>query len=253
MDSEYLQNVDLDGYDFTYEGSQTGILLIHGFTATTTEVRLLADQLFQSGYTIHAPLLPGHGTTPRELNKTRYQDWLDAVDGAYAFMQHKCTDIFVAGESMGALLSLYLAARQSKIAGVICYSPAVVVKNIWLAIVLQYFVDFLPKSGAADNLPWKGYKVNPTRATAQLFLLQRYVKPLLQKVRQPLCVFIGRKDDRISPNAGDYLLQHVNSTQKEIHYQENSPHCMILAKELPDISSKTKCFIQSVVQDRSQS
>ncbi len=80
--------------------------------------------LHQSGYTVHAPLLPGHGTTPRELNQNRYQDWLDAVDGAYAFMQHKCTDIFVAGESMGALLSLYLAARQSKIAGVICYSPA---------------------------------------------------------------------------------------------------------------------------------
>lgn len=253
MDSEYLQNVELDGDPFSYEGSKIGILLIHGFTATTTEVRLLGNRLFQRGYTIHAPLLPGHGTTPQALNKTHYQDWIEEVERSYSFLHDKCTEIFVAGESMGALLSIYLAARHPDIAGIICYSPALIVRYIWVATILQYFMDYIPKTGKGDNLPWKGYKVNPTKASVQLFLLQKFVKHILRDIRQPICVFIGMKDNRVYPGAGECLLQHVNSTQKEIHYQQDSPHCMILADELPEISARTECFIQSVLEERSQS
>jgi carboxylesterase len=125
MDTQFLLNADLDGNSFTYEGNNIGILLIHGFTATTTEVRLLADNLSKQGYTIHAPLLPGHGTTPDELNKTTYQNWIETVEEAYSFLHQKCPMIFIAGESMGALLSLHLAAKYREISGIICYSPAI--------------------------------------------------------------------------------------------------------------------------------
>lgn len=253
MDSEFLQNIELDGEPFTYEGSQTGVLLLHGFTATTAEVRLLADRLRVSGYTIHAPLLPGHGTKPEDLNKTNYQDWIDEVERSYIFLAGKCSEIFVAGESMGALLSLYLAAKHADIAGVICFSPALVVKYIWAAVFLQYFIKAIPKSQAGDNLPWKGYKVNPSKALVQLFLLQRNVKSVLSEIRQPLCVFIAKKDSRVSPEAGNYVLNHVNSIRKEIHYLDESPHCMILAGELPVISSITNGFIESIQKDYSLS
>ena len=249
MDTEYLQNAELDGDPFIYEGSQVGILLIHGFTATTAEVRLLANRLHQSGYTVHAPLLPGHGTTPQSLNRIRYQDWIEEVDRAFTSIRQKCKVVFVAGESMGALLSLYLAAKHSDVAGVICYSPALIVRNIWAAVILQYFIDYLPKSGASDNLPWKGYKVNPTKASAQLFYLQRYIKRRLPEIHQPVYVFIGKKDDRISPDAGEYILDHINSERKEILFLEESPHCMILAEEYPVIFSRTEDFIKSIINE----
>ena len=38
----YMKNPHLDGESFYWQGNATGILLFHGFTATTTEVRLLA-------------------------------------------------------------------------------------------------------------------------------------------------------------------------------------------------------------------
>lgn len=253
MDSKYLKNVELDGDAFRYEGTQVGILLIHGFTATTTEVRLLADRLHQSGYTVHAPLLPGHGTTPQSLNRIHFQDWIEEVERAFSSIRQKCEVVFVAGESMGALLSLYLAARHSDIAGILCYSPALIVRNIWAAVILQYFIDYLPKRGAGDNLPWKGYKVNPTKASAQLFYLQRYIKPQLREIHQPVYVFIGKKDDRISPDAGEYILDHINSKRKEIHFLNESPHCMILAEELPVIFARTEDFIKSIVNERTQS
>jgi carboxylesterase len=245
MDTEFLLNADLDGNSFTYEGNKIGILLIHGFTATTAEVRLLADILSVQGYSIHAPLLPGHGVTPRELNRTSYQRWLEAVEDGYSLLQQKCSTIFVAGESMGALLSLYLAIKHQEISGVICYSPAVTVRYLWISLVVRYFKAEIPKSGPSDKLPWKGYKVNPTKASAELYKLQKIIKNDLVKIHQPVCIFIGRKDIRISPNSGSYILDHIGSSRKEIHVLENSPHCMILAQDLPEIAKRTITFIQN--------
>ena len=55
LDNGYMRNDHLDGEDFHFKGNEIGILLIHGFTATTTEVRLIAEKLHQAGYTVAAP------------------------------------------------------------------------------------------------------------------------------------------------------------------------------------------------------
>ena len=53
-----FQNPDLAGKSFFWPGNATGLLLLHGFTATTAEVRLLADGFKNLGYTISAPPAP---------------------------------------------------------------------------------------------------------------------------------------------------------------------------------------------------
>ena len=56
-------------------GGPVGVLLFHGFPGSTTDVRLLGTFLHARGPTISAPLLPGHGTRPADLNRVRWQDW----------------------------------------------------------------------------------------------------------------------------------------------------------------------------------
>ena len=54
---------------FSMEGSrEDGILLLHGFTATPGTMRPLGEALHRdTGFTVYAPLLPGHGLTPEEI------------------------------------------------------------------------------------------------------------------------------------------------------------------------------------------
>ncbi|MCJ7696498.1 MAG: hypothetical protein MUO40_13895, partial [Anaerolineaceae bacterium] len=73
----FIKNPQLDGETFLLEGNNTGVLLFHGFTATTTEVRLIGECLNKDGFTISAPLLPGHGTHPKDLNRVSWRDWVD--------------------------------------------------------------------------------------------------------------------------------------------------------------------------------
>ena len=69
-EEDFILNPELEGGSFFWKGGETGVLLLHGLTATTAEVRPLAKRLLNEGYTVSGMLLPGHGTTPENLSHT---------------------------------------------------------------------------------------------------------------------------------------------------------------------------------------
>ena len=50
----HLVNPELEGDAFFWKGGDKGILLIHGLTATTAEVRPLAKRFHDEGFTVSA-------------------------------------------------------------------------------------------------------------------------------------------------------------------------------------------------------
>ena len=56
---------------FTFGNGKRAVLLLHGFTGNTADVRMLARFLEKKGYTCHAPLYKGHGVPPEELSTYR--------------------------------------------------------------------------------------------------------------------------------------------------------------------------------------
>jgi carboxylesterase len=240
-----MKNAHLDGDAFLIEGNDIGVVLLHGFTATTAEVRLLADYLSGFGYTLAAPILPGHGTQPAELNKTSWLDWYAAAEAAYLELRGKCTKVFVCGESMGALLALLVASRYPQVDGVIAVAPALQIRGIGLSRIMQFFIKFRPKNQAEDNLPWKGYTVYPVRGLAQVAKLQIVVKKELGNITQPLLVFMGGKDASIHPESGKIIIDAVRSFEKELIYMPDSPHVMLLAEDKEVIFQKIHEFIEA--------
>src|SRR5690606_5912628 len=122
--NKYIEKPHLDGSSFYYPGNITGFLLLHGFTATTAEVRPMAERLKEQGFTISAPLLPGHDTHPDELNKVHWQDWVQTVRKAYLELRESCDHIWLGGESMGGLLCLLTAVEFPEVTGLLLFAPA---------------------------------------------------------------------------------------------------------------------------------
>lgn len=123
-EKDFILNPELEGGSFFWKGGETGVLLLHGLTATTAEVRPLAKRLLTEGYTVSGILLPGHGTTPENLSQTHREDWLKASKEAYNELKRECSSVIVGGESAGALLALHLASEQPEIKGLLLYTPA---------------------------------------------------------------------------------------------------------------------------------
>ena len=241
--NKYMRNPDLPGEVFYWEGSPTGFLLIHGFTATTAEVRLIAEKLHQAGYTTAAPLLSGHGTHPDDLNRVKWPMWVENVKQTYEQLMKHCNQIYVIGESMGALVTLELAAQHPEIAGLFLFAPALKVNGLGWARFVAPFKKHLQKSDEDDGLPWKGYNVYPLKASVQLLRLQEHVHKILPSISQPVVVFTGEFDRTISENSADIILCQVASNQKcRIHLSE-SDHCILLDRELDKAYDNVMAFV----------
>jgi carboxylesterase len=248
-----LRNPHLEGTPFYWEGGSVGVLLCHGFTATTAEVRPLAAHLHGQGYTVAAPLLPGHGTTPEDCNQHTWQDWYASVEQTYQQLSARCQTVVVGGESTGALLILRLAALHPQVAAILCYAPALRLllapAKVFLLSICAPFLTSIPKAPSTDDNPWQGYGVDPLKAAQQLLHLQKVIYPLLPQVKQPILILQGRLDPTVHPESAQIIFDQVSSSIKELHWLEHSTHCVILDKERDLAASLSIDFLNRVLAD----
>lgn len=249
-------NPHLDGDSFAWPAdgvsprAGTGVLLVHGFTATTAEVRPLARRLAAAGYSVAGPLLPGHGTAPEDLNRRRWAEWAEAVEAAYQALSAVCRRVIIGGESMGGLLALNAASRHPEAAAVLLYAPAIQTRvrpaQAHLAAALSGLQPFLAKRKGAPTAVdalWQGYDVYPARALGEFFRLQAETRRRLAAVSQPVLTVLGRLDGTVHPGAGGLIAAGIASARHELHWMERSSHCVILDDELPRVAELTLDFL----------
>jgi len=85
-------------------------LLLHGLTGSPAEMRPVGEALAAAGFRAVGPLLPGHGTTPEDLDITTRADLVQAAESALLSLEG-ARRIFLCGLSVGGLLAIHLAAR----------------------------------------------------------------------------------------------------------------------------------------------
>ncbi|MBN1993835.1 MAG: alpha/beta fold hydrolase [Anaerolineae bacterium] len=246
----FIHNPHLEGDTFFWEAGPVGVLLAHGYTASTAEVRLLGRFLHRQGYTVAGPLLPGHMTTPQQMNHYRWQDWAGALEAAYQQIAARCEQVFVGGESMGALLALYLASEHPETAGLLIYAPAlrILPGKALLARLLAPVVPYMRKQCIEPTERWQGYTVNPIPALVQMLHLQGEVDRRLAGICQPLLLIQGRLDSDIDLRGVNLLYQKIGSPFKELHWLEHSRHAVILDRELDQVTELTQRFIERILE-----
>lgn len=245
-----LHNPHLDGDAFFWKASPLGILLSHGFTATTAEIRPLAEIFHAQGYTVAAPLLPGHGTKPEDLNKVSWRDWVAAGQKSLEKLFESCNQVWVAGESMGGVLALYLASQSPKVSGILLYAPAIRLRLSKMDLLKLYlgapFVSEVPRDSLDGSDEWQGYAGLPLKGSLQLLRFQTATRKRLVQIQQPTLIFQGRKDFTVAPEAGEIILNGISSAVKEQHWMENSSHALVLDAEREEVARLSMGFIEKM-------
>jgi carboxylesterase len=94
------------------EGATRAVLLLHGFLGSPADLGDLPAALLGAGLDVSVPLLPGHGTTPRELAATTMEERLRAALAAFDALAAEHDQVDVLGFSMGGLLAAQVAGQR---------------------------------------------------------------------------------------------------------------------------------------------
>ncbi|GLY69857.1 alpha/beta hydrolase [Amycolatopsis taiwanensis] len=238
---------------FSHSGTgEVAVLLCHGFTSTPQSMRSWAEYLAARDFTVRAPLLPGHGTTWQELNRTRWPDWYLAVREELLSLRETCSRVFVCGQSMGGTLALRLAEEfGEQIAGLVLVNPSVMTQR-WDAKLLPLLSRVLPSvPGIGSDIAKPGstelaYRRLPVRATASLAQLWRVVRADLPKVTQPILLLHSRVDHVVEPVNSRIVRDSVRSERVVEVLLENSFHVATLDNDAPLIFERSVEFVQEV-------
>jgi len=213
---------------FLGDRSMPACLLIHGFTGTPKEMRWMGEYLNQKGFTCLGVRLAGHATTPEDMIASRWTDWTASVEDAYSLLKNLTDNIYLAGLSMGGILSLLMSTRLApRVKGVIGMSTPYKLPDDprlrhieWISKIVTYMPKSSeePGTGWFDKDAWKehvSYPMNPVRSIGELNKLLGEMRAALSLVNVPLLLIHSRDDKYVLPaNMEMIYADLVNASDK---------------------------------------
>ena len=229
-----------------------GVVLVHGFTGSPAAMRPWAEFLNARGYSVRVPLLPGHATKPADLNEVEWPEWPAKVKAEISELQKHCSQVFVAGLSMGGGTTLHVAAELGdRLSGIILVNPMIHVRGI--SPTLAFAVSRLVKFGRSvgNDIKRKGvteysYDKMPYRGIHQLLTMLQLTRAALPSVKVPMQLFHSVDDHTLPVSNTEIIMREVGSTNKSRIELLNSFHVATLDHDSELIFANSLTFIEGL-------
>jgi carboxylesterase len=215
-------------------------------------MRPLAQGLNAAGFRVDLPRLPGHGTDPKDLQRTRYADWRGEVVRSVERLARDADHVALVGLSMGASLSLDVASSLDRsYLALVCINPQILDRGgalVAIAPLLEKVVPMAPASLAGlrkDDIAKPGvseyaYDWVPVAAgnsfTRELPRLRKQAAAL----GCPLLVAHSTQDHSVPPENSAALLRIVNGAEELL--LERSFHVATLDYDLELLLTRITAF-----------
>ncbi len=243
---------------FFFPGGRTGILLTHGFTGAPKEMRWMGDYLNEQGYTCLGIRLAGHATDPEDMIRSNWTDWTASVEDGFHLLSGSVDRIFLAGLSMGGVLSLLMSTRLD-VAGVVAMSTPYKLPDDprlrhieWISKIVSY----MPKSDEEPGASWfdkeafkehVSYPQNPVRSIGELNKLLGEMRAALPNLRVPVLLIHSRDDKYVLPENMEMIFADLkNTSDKTKVYITGSGHVVTRDAARRQVFDLVRDFIKRV-------
>ncbi|MFA7671518.1 MAG: alpha/beta fold hydrolase [Sphaerochaetaceae bacterium] len=217
---------------------ESAILAIHGFAGYPGELALVAKTLFNGGFDIFVPRLPGHGTNGSDFESTGNKEWLASCEEHLLTLLETYKNVSIVGHSMGGSLALILATKYN-IKKVVLFSPALIVNQLnplliniaslfikkkhigWQADPRYKFFD----ERDADDDQYLGLEYWSYLYMEQIKGLAKISKESLVALKEnksSILVFTGTEDVRVPKKVGSIIYEHDKENNKWINFDKGT-------------------------------
>lgn len=211
------------------ESSECAVLLLHSFTGTIRDVKLLATKLNKAGFTCYVPAYKGHGLLLESLIAYDAEDWWqDALEGYQFLKDNGYSNISVCGISLGGILSLKLA-EEKQVNSVAVMSTPFSKDDAGLASRLEFY------GGRMGNLVGLSQETiqqqidqieNYTTGFDKFKKLVDDVMANLNRISAPIAIKFGEQDEKVYEVSANYIYDQIAHEDKEIQGYVTSKHLM---------------------------
>lgn len=222
------------------ENGKVGVAVVHGFTGNPCGMRPFGEAIAAHGFTVEVPRLPGHGTSWRDMRRTRYSDWKAEFRLVYTDLAERCDSVFFCGLSMGGTIALDLASESlDKLRGVVPINATVLDREGLLAKIapyIAYVIPVVPASTAGlvkndiakEGEDEKAYGWVPSKAADSLLRELPRIRQALGQVTVPVLVAYSAHDGSVPNENSRAIPELLGSDDVTLLCLENSRHVATL-------------------------
>ncbi|MBO1307481.1 alpha/beta fold hydrolase [Enterococcus sp. 669A] len=227
------------------------VLLLHAYSGSPNDVRMLSRALEKLDYTVYAPMYAGHGTSdPLDILNQGPEIWWEETQQAAAFLREKGYEqIAVFGLSMGGVFATRLLTEQETgiIGGGFFCSPISPVKTTVVESFLLYAKQVLEQSEAAEVEE----RVASYRSLVQeqLDQIQEQAGLAYQKLldlQQPYFMAQAAKDRMIDPAGVFMTAERLKNTRFQLNWYPKSGHVITVGPERRQLEQDVADFLASL-------
>jgi carboxylesterase len=236
-----------------------GLLAIHGFSGSPSELSFLVDRVRAAGYPVRVPLLPGHGTTPSDLQSRTFDEWLACGRAELARAREDADRVVVCGFSMGSLVALSLATDESTrgdVAALVLMGCAIELSPPLRAAFkfvqrtkLRLPDAYMPKPFGPDirdktlASSIDDYDRHPVRAAMEVYRAGQRLLPRLSNVTCPTLVLHGERDRVCSLKGARELASLLGTKDVRIRTYPRSAHMLALDYDRQTVADDVLAFL----------
>ena len=263
--------VQIDAQAYSLPGSDTALLLVHGFNDTPRTFERLAPGLHAAGFSIRAVRLPGFGVPVEQMHSCTCQDWVQTVLDESRTLRESHSHIVVVGHSLGGAVALGAIIQQpEQFDAAVLLAPAIDVANhrspllptrFWrrLGDLFLYFskVYLSPydRNDCRDpqyrNPPYKS-PFSTRNIVQQTFRLMDRIQPQAESLQLPLLMVLSREDRVTDWVAAERFYDRLGSRCKKLRFYDTSGHALTVDRDYQTITADIIEFVQSLQSLQSQ-
>ena len=224
-------------------GRPRACLLLHGWLTSPADFGDLPAALDRAGWDVCAPLLPGHGTAPEDLDGVTAEELLGAARAHYHALRAGRREVAMGGFSMGGTISTALAAECAP-SRLVLIAPYYEVRHKWYYVLpVPWWVRMLsPLTGHVVRFrSW--LRINDRSRVDRIVCYRRFavgsVKELmgvraaaveradLRRLTMPVLMVYSRGDDVACPRAMARLMRRLPAGQRrELVFTRSNHHLL---------------------------
>lgn len=224
-----------------------GVVLLHSFTGSSRDMKLLGPALNQHGFTVYAPVLRGHRdrSYAGPLLGGNPDDWWVDVQAAVKRVHRECTHVAVFGLSLGGVLAMRAIADLPEVAGGGVMAAPILDGSPFFADTVAGYFDYVERF-TQQEIDRSALTPAIAQQNAAIRHFAHGVARKMATIDKPVFIAQGGADQVIDPHTAERTATALSNALVDYHFYPHAQHIITVDPVHVQLETDINNFLQTI-------